>query len=77
MKGTDERGNTFIGRQLDIDTRNTIVRTDNDHLVVTVGLDDCIVVHTDDATLVAHRGQEEAIRQVVQQLAERQWDEHL
>ena len=77
LKGTDQRGNTFVGKQLDIDTSNTIVRTDNNHLVVTLGLDDCIVVHTDDATLVAKRDQEEAIRQVVQKLAERQWDEHL
>ncbi len=77
LHGTDDQGNTAIGKHLGVDTQGTIVRTDDDHLVVTLGLEDCIVVHTPDATLVAHKHQEEAIRQVVRQLESRDWREYL
>jgi mannose-1-phosphate guanylyltransferase len=53
------------------------VHTTSDHLVVTLGLENAIVVHTPDATLVADKGQEEAIREVVKALEERGWKEYL
>jgi mannose-1-phosphate guanylyltransferase len=58
-------------------TRGTIVRGDQEHLIVTLGLSDCIVVHTPDATLVANKHDEESIRQVVKLLAEKGWKEYL
>lgn len=75
--GTDDDGNTLIGRQLSLNTKGTIVRTNDDHLVVTLGLEDCIVVHTDGATLVANKHNEEQIRDVVKELEARQWKEFL
>ncbi|MEX2168834.1 MAG: mannose-1-phosphate guanylyltransferase [Pirellulales bacterium] len=75
--GTDAAGNTIAGKHLGIATRGTIVRTSDDHLIVTLGLEDCIVVHTPNATLVARKDQEEAIREVVKELEARGWDEHL
>ena len=62
---TDEAGNTVLGKHLGIRTTGTIVRGTPDHLIVTLGLKDTIVVHTPDATLVADKHQEEAIREVV------------
>jgi mannose-1-phosphate guanylyltransferase len=53
------------------------VRSTDDHLIVTLGLKDCIVVHTPDATLVANRRDEESIRQIVKLLEERGWREYL
>ena len=47
-----------------------IVRTEEDHLVVTIGMQDTIVVHTPDATLVAPKSEEERVREVVKQLTE-------
>jgi mannose-1-phosphate guanylyltransferase len=47
-----------------------IVRTGPEHLVVTIGMHDTIVVHTEDATLVAPKSEEERVREVVQQLRE-------
>ena len=44
---------------------------------MTLGLKDTIVVHTPDATLVADKSQEEAIREVVKALEERGWREYL
>lgn len=77
QQGQDSAGNTLIGRHVGLNTRGTIVRTDQDHLVVTVGLEDMIVVHTPDATLVARKDQEEALRDVVKELEQRGWEEFL
>lgn len=77
LRGPDDSGNTIAGKHLGIRTNNSIIRGDDDHLIVTIGLDDCIVVHTPDATLVAHKDQEEAVRDVVKQLQEKGWDEYL
>ena len=73
LAGSDENGNTIIGKHLGVNTAGTIVRTDDDHLVVTLGLKDCIVVHTPNATLVASKHSEEQIRQVVKELEARGW----
>jgi mannose-1-phosphate guanylyltransferase len=75
--GTDSDGNTAVGKHLSIRTKGTIIRTTDAHLVVTLGLEDCVVVHTPDATLVADKNQEEAIRDVVKALEQRSWREYL
>jgi mannose-1-phosphate guanylyltransferase len=77
LAGSDKNGNTVIGRHLGVNTHGTIVRTDDDHLVVTLGISDCIVVHTPNATLVANKHDEEQIRQVVKRLEELGWNEYL
>lgn len=74
--GQDDQGNTIIGKHLGIRTSNTIVRSD-DHLVVTLGVQDLIVVHTPDATLIAHKHDEESIREVVDELKRRGLDAYL
>lgn len=77
LRGTDDEGNTIVGRHLGFNTEGTIVRTNDEHLVVTLGLKDCIVVHTDNATLVADKNDEESIRKVVKELESRGWSEYL
>jgi mannose-1-phosphate guanylyltransferase len=77
LRGVDPQGNTICGKHLGLNTEGTIVRSTDDHLIVTLGLKDCIVVHTPDATLVANRGDEESIRQIVKLLEERGWREYL
>ena len=75
--GSDADGNTFQGKHLAIRTAGSIIRSSDDHLIVTLGVRDCIVVHTPDATLVASKQEEEAIREVVKALGERGWKEYL
>ena len=77
QRGGDTDGNTVVGRHLGIESSRTIVHTADDHLVVTMGLTDMLVVHTPDATLVAHRAHEEAVRKVVAELEKRGWTEFL
>ena len=77
LQGTDDDGNTIVGKHLGFNTTGTIVRSDDEHLVVTLGLKDCIIVHTDNATLVANKNDEESIRKVVKELEGRGWSEYL
>jgi mannose-1-phosphate guanylyltransferase len=77
ITGQDNNGNAIVGRHLGIETCNSIIRSDDDHLVVTLGLDGLIVVHTPEATLVARKQDEERIREVVRELETRGWNEVL
>ena len=77
QRGADSDGNTVVGRHLGIGSSRTIVHAADDHLVVTMGLEDMLVVHTPDATLVARRAHEEAVRKVVAELENRGWAEFL
>lgn len=73
----DSDGNTVLANHLGVDTHQCIIKADDDHLIVTLGMRDVIVVHTHDATLVADKKREEDIREVVKQLQANGWDAHL
>ena len=77
LSPSDDQGNAIQGKHLSIGTTGSIVRTSDDHLVVTLGLKDCIVVHTPDATLVANKHDEESIRKLVKLIDERGWQQYL
>ena len=77
VRGTDSDGNAVDAKHLNFGSKDCIVYSDTEHLIVTVGLQDCIVVHTDDATLVANRNDEASIRQIVEKLKEQKWEEYL
>lgn len=68
LLGTDAQGNTLLGKQLAIDTHDSIIRSTDEHLVATLGLKNCIIVHTPDATLVADKQDENAIKLLIEAL---------
>ncbi|MDA1014764.1 MAG: mannose-1-phosphate guanylyltransferase [Planctomycetota bacterium] len=66
LTGVDRDGNTIDGLFSGVDTRGCIIRsTEADHLVATLGMEDCIIVHTKDATLIARKDQADEIRKLV------------
>jgi mannose-1-phosphate guanylyltransferase len=77
LMGSNEQGNTIDGPHCGIDTQGCTVRTTKDHLVATIGLKDLIVVHTPDATLVAHKDDENAVRELVARIEEAGYDRFL
>lgn len=77
LRGTDDDGNTIDARHLGLKTSGSIIRGPSDHLIVTLGVTDCIVVHTPDATLVANKQDEESIRKLVKLMEEKGWTEYL
>ncbi len=69
LQPLDSSGNAVRGRHVGIDTTNAIVHCPDGHLIVTIDIDDLIVVHTPDATLVAPKKSEERVREAVQRIA--------
>jgi mannose-1-phosphate guanylyltransferase len=68
--GADHEENTISGPQCGLETAGCVIRTTPDHLVATFGISDLIVVHTPEATLIAPRDDESAIRKLVARLEE-------
>lgn len=71
LHGADADGNTVIGLHAGVDTQDCIIRSSGDHLVATIGIRDCVIVHTPDATLVARKDDESSIRRLIELLQER------
>ena len=77
LSGSNADGNTLDGPYCGVRSKNCIIRTTGEHLVATVGVDDLVIVHTPDATLVAHRDDADAIRDLVTRIAESGLDQYL
>ena len=66
VSARDEAGNAHRGQVISIDCRDTFVSSRT--LVATVGLDNVIVVETEDAILVAHADKVQQVKDVVARL---------
>ncbi|MBF0516312.1 MAG: mannose-1-phosphate guanylyltransferase/mannose-6-phosphate isomerase [Nitrospirae bacterium] len=66
----DPGGNATTGDVIAIDTKDTMVLA-NKRLTVTLGIEDCLVVETDDVVLVSKRGQAQKVKNVVSMLKQR------
>ena len=71
LNGSDPQGNTVDGLFCGIDTSNCIVRSSDRHLIAALGVENLIIVHTEDATLVADVNQSERIREILAELERR------
>ncbi|HNT23512.1 MAG TPA: sugar phosphate nucleotidyltransferase [Anaerolineales bacterium] len=67
---TDENGNLVMGgHHIGLDTRSSLVYVENERrLIVTLGVEDLIVVDTGDVLLVCRKDQAQKVRQVVHHL---------
>lgn len=63
----DAEGNVVVGEHLGVDTYNTLV-FGSGRLVATIGLEDLVIVDTEDALLVCPRERAQEVRAVVKQL---------
>lgn len=70
--GVDPDGNAVNGPVVLLDSRrNILVSYEPGHLVAGVGLEDCVVVHTPDVTLVCPTAQAERIKDLLAEVAAR------
>jgi mannose-1-phosphate guanylyltransferase len=60
--------NVSIGEHLALETRGSIVVNQTPHLVVTLGLDDVVVVNCADVTLVMPKHRAQEVKQILQNL---------
>ena len=75
----DGDGNIRTGDVICIDTKDTLV-LGNKRLISTIGLENCLIVETVDAILIAKKGEAQKVRDVVKQLKENKRtvvDEHV
>ncbi len=63
----DENGNVVHGDVMMYDTANTYIHS-SDRLVATIGLEDCIVVDTADAVMVAKKDSVQDVKKIVESL---------
>ncbi len=65
----DEDGNAAVGDVMTLDTKNCLI-FGNKRLLSTIGLKDCLIVETDDAVLIAKKGEAWKVREIVNRLKE-------
>jgi mannose-1-phosphate guanylyltransferase len=66
----DETGNIVMGgKHIGVETQNSLVYVNQEHrLIVTIGVNDLVVVDTGDVLLVCRKEQAQKVRQVVERL---------
>jgi len=72
----DEHGNAVWGEHVGIDTSGSIVHAP-EKLVATIGLEDVVVVVTEDAVLVCRKDRAQDVRKVVEELERRGLGQYL
>jgi mannose-1-phosphate guanylyltransferase/mannose-6-phosphate isomerase len=70
----DGNGNVIKGDVIAQDTTNTYINA-NHHMVVTIGVDNLIVVDTPDATFIATQGKAQEVKNIVESLQANDRDE--
>ena len=63
----DGDGNIKIGDQINVDTKNCITYSSG-RLIATIGLDNVVVIETEDAVLVCDKNKVQDVKKVVEQL---------
>lgn len=78
ISNKDENGNVCSGDALVYESENNYIRSD-DRLVVTIGVDDLVIISTKDSVLVADRNSSQAAKVVASDLKElkrSEWELH-
>lgn len=73
---SDGRGNVAQGRHVSINSSGNTVYAQQG-MVVTIGVENLIIVHTPDATLVSRRDDAQDVKRVFSELEKRGWNEFL
>lgn len=76
MRPRDERHNVSVGDVVLLDTQNAIVvnAAERDHVLTTLGVDNVVVVVTDDATMVCAKDRAQDVKKIVAALRARGTD---
>ncbi|MCK4624626.1 MAG: mannose-1-phosphate guanylyltransferase [Phycisphaerae bacterium] len=62
----DEDGNAIVApRSVVLDSNQNVIFSDEEHLLAVVGMDDCIIVHTADATLICNKSDSQRLKELV------------
>lgn len=67
IKKTDALGNVILGDVISLDTKNSIV-VGGKKLIATVGIEDLVIVDTEDALFICHKDETQNVKKVVETL---------
>lgn len=71
IKSDDNNNIVVAGASELLDCRNSIIVTeDKGHLIAAIGLEDVVVAHTPDATLICHRSEMERLKVLLERIEE-------
>jgi mannose-1-phosphate guanylyltransferase len=68
LKENDQQGNVVKGEVVEVDSHNNLVYGEKDKMIAMIGLNDMIVVDTNDALLICPKGRSEDLKQVIRKL---------
>jgi mannose-1-phosphate guanylyltransferase len=77
MHPQDAEGNTVLALHCGLKTKQCVIAGDAEHLVATVGVENLLIVQDGNATLVADRREEAAIKQLVELLKSKGLENYL
>jgi mannose-1-phosphate guanylyltransferase len=77
MHPQDADGNTVLSTHCGLDTHNCVIAGEPGRLIATLGVRDLLIVQDGDATLVADRRDEGAVKQLVEELRKRGLERYL
>ncbi len=66
----DEQGNAVTSEHIKMDTKNTMI-LGNKRFIATIGVEDTIIVETEDALLIAKKGECQKVKNIVNILSEK------
>ena len=68
----DAAGNVLIASDAVVkDSNRNVIVCDDDHLLAVVGMDDCIIIHSKDATLVCNKSDSQRLKKLLQEIESR------
>ena len=74
----DDAGNNVVAENtVVLDSFRNIIVSGDDHLIAVLGMDDCIVIHAPDATLVCSRSDSQHIKEMVQLIEKKYGQKYL
>lgn len=76
MYEEDENGNISKGENIMLDTKNSVI-FGNNRLIATIGLDNVVIVETDDAVLVCNKNSAQDVKKVVEILEAKNKNKYL
>ena len=77
LRGADDEGNTILAKHIGIDTSDTLVLAEDEHLVATIGTQGLIIIQTPDATLVVSKARAQEVKDLVEKMKEAGLKEYL
>ncbi len=77
MNPQDADGNTILAAHAGVDTKGCVIVGDAGRLIATIGVSNLLIIQDGDATLVADRREEGAVKQLVELLQKKGLEKYL